>query len=193
MSNPSPPNPEILPDPVQTSPLVDGVDAVEFRLYVDENSLCCKFFADELAKFPAVLSQLQIWHVNNLAPEHKISGVPCIVDTGNKERMWLGSACLDWLKMAVHYSATKIPLRIPMHHILRSLYTSTSTTTSSSVEMAKSSAESSTSSSSDVLDSNQEDSEFVEEIPQTIIGCQPQSPDSGEQPPKSPKNEEIKI
>lgn len=158
----------------------DASDGLEFRLYVDENSFCCKFFADELAKYPAVLSQLQIWHVNNLAPEHKISGVPCIVDTQNHQRMWLGSACLDWLKMAVHYSATKIPLRIPMHHVLRSLYTSTSTTTSSSVDITKSSGESSTSSSSDVLDSNQEDSEFQEaEIPQIVeqtLECKPQSP-----------------
>lgn len=139
----------------------------KFRLYIDDLSLCCKFFTDQLERYPAVEQYLEVWHVNLTSPTHKIQGVPCIVDSNNDKRVWLGSTCLDWLKMAVHYSATQIPLKIPSSNSLKSGYNSSSTSSLTQEGVVSviisPSLTSEQSSSSELLDSNQEDSEFIED------------------------------
>jgi len=118
------------PSPTEEVPVKKESDKVEirkrFRLYENPSRHFCLFFSDICQNYPATSVILEHWNVAERPAEHKINGVPCIVDLQSSD-VWLGSQCLHWLRRAVIASAQQIPLAMPRGDYLKRKYSSPST------------------------------------------------------------------
>lgn len=121
-----------------------------FRLYEKPSSHFCLFFQDVYRNYPAVLSIMEVWDIAEKPAEHKIEGVPCIIDLHSPD-VWLGSKCFEWLRRAVVASAQQIPIIMPANHLLRKRYSSSPSTDESSTDISSPSV-------SPEIDANQEES-----------------------------------